>query len=366
MSGYPPDMARPTVLALTVLLALAVGPSAAAQALPPGAIRVNRGNLAPGLVPVPPERMPTLPSDAALRGRGVPDAIRTAIAALDAPSWDDRERATRMLLEARLELEDLYASLADPSIGAERRERLVGITLERIVNSPRGALGVRMDLGREDGVGVRITATIPGMPAERHLEPDDLVVAIDGRAVNDREDLVRSVQAMAPGDEVRVEALRPTRDDRGKIVVDGQGLPVTRRVEVTFPLGSTRDLERNGEPGTTLLSNPVSAERLELARLVRERWSTRPARIRLPSDREAAARLAGGDVDQHPEIQALRRYREALDAGLLVFDAAAAEALEATRARLAALGDDPSLGEEERAWYAKVARRYLELMPTLE
>lgn len=365
MNGYPHDMDRPTLAVVPVLTCLALAAVAGAQALPPGAIRVNRGVL-PGMVPVPPERMPTLPPDATLRGRAVPEAIRTAIETLDSPSWDEREKATRTLLEARLELDDLYASLADPAIPAERRERLLGITLERIVNSPRGALGVRMDLGREDGVGVRITATIPGMPAERHLEPDDLVVAIEGRAVNDREDLVRTVQGMAPGDEVRVEALRPTRDERGKIRVDGEGRPVTRRIEVTFPLGSTRDLERNGDPGTTLLSNPVSAERVELARLVRERWSTRPVRLRLPSDREAAARLAGGDVERHPEIQALRRYREALDAGLLVFDAAAAEALEATRGRLAALGDDPSLGEEERAWYAKVARRYLELMPTLE
>ena len=85
-----------------------------------------------------------------------------------------------------------------------------------------------------------------------------------------------------------------------------------------------------------------------------------------PAAHARQVRLAEGDVERHPEIQALRRYREALDAGLLVFDAAAAEALEATRSRLAALGDDPSLGQEERAWYAKVARRYLELMPTLE
>jgi hypothetical protein len=110
----------------------------------------------------------------------------------------------------------------------------------------------------------------------------------------------------------------------------------------------------------------VSAERVELARLVRERWATRPVRVRLPADREAASRLAEGDVERHPEIQALRRYREALDAGLLVFDASAAETLEATRRRLASLADDATLSDEERSWYAKVARRYLELMPTVE
>lgn len=354
---------RPT---LPVLLALAAATAAAGQVLPPGAIRANRGDAPPGQVLFPLERMPTLPTDAELRGRAVPAAVRAAIEELDAASWETREKATRTLLESRLDLADLYAALSDPAIGAERRQRLLGLTLERILNGPRGALGVRMDLGREDGPGVRITATIPGMPAERHLEPDDLVVAIEGRAVNDREDLVRTVQGMAPGDPVRVEALRPSRDDRGKIVVGPDGQPVTRRIEVKFPLGSTRDLERNGEPGTTLLSNPVSAERVELARLVRERWASRPVRVRLPADREAASRLVDGDVERHPEIQALRRYREALDAGLLVFDASAAETLEATRQRLAALAEDPSLSDEERGWYAKVARRYLELMPTVE
>ena len=366
LSGYPPDMERPSRTAVPMLLALLVATSAAGQALPPGAIRVNRGELPPGQVLFPLERMPTLPTDTELKSRAVPPAVRAAIEGLDADSWEARERATRTLLDSRLELDDLYAALSDSAIGPERRQRLLGVTLERILNGPRGALGVRMDLGREDGPGVRITATIPGMPAERHLEPDDLVVAIEGRAVNDREDLVRTVQGLAPGDPVRVEALRPSRDDRGKIVVGPDGEPVTRRIEVTFPLGSTRELERNGEPGTTMLSNPVSAERVELARLVRERWATRPIRVRLPADREAASRLAEGDVERHPEIQALRRYREALDAGLLVFDASAAETLEATRRRLAALADDATLSDEERSWYAKVARRYLELMPTVE
>lgn len=365
LSGYPPVMPRPRNT-LPALLALAAATAAAGQVLPPGAIRANRGAGPPGQVLFPLERMPTLPTDAELRGRVVTAPVREAIDQLDAPSWEARERATRTLLDSRLELDDLYAALSDAAIGPERRQRLLGITLERIVNGPRGALGVRMDLGREDGPGVRITATIPGMPAERHLEPDDLVVAIDGRAVNDREDLVRTVQGMAPGDPVRVEALRPSRDDRGKIVVGADGEPVTRRVEVTFPLGSTRELERNGEPGTTLLSNPVSAERVELARLVRERWSARPVRVRLPADREAASRLAEGDVERHPDIQDLRRYREALDAGLLVYDEGAAETLEANRRRLAALAEDPSLSDEERSWYAKVARRYLELMPTAE
>jgi len=351
---------------MATLLAAATAATAAAQVLPPGAIRANRDGVAfpQGMFPL--ERMPTLPPDSELRGRVVPPAIRTAIASLDAASWEDRERATRTLLEAPLALEDLYASLSDPAITAERRQRLLGITIERIVNSPRGALGVRMDVGRDGGAGVRITATIPGMPAERHLEADDLIVAIDGRAVNDRSDLIRTVQGKAPGDPVRVEALRPARDDRGKFVVGADGEPVTRRVEVTFPLGSTRELERAGDAGTTLFSDPISAERIELARLVRTRWASRPARVSLPSDRDAAARLAEGDVERHPEIQALRRYREAVDAGLLVYDAAAAETLASTQRGLAALADDPALAPEERAWYARVARRYLELIPPRE
>lgn len=359
-------MVRRLLPTLALPLALAAAPVAMSQVLPPGAIRANRGGMPLDQVNFPIERMPTLPPDDRLRARTIPSEVRSAIEALDSPSWEVREKATRELLESRLELEDLYAALADPATSGERRQRLLGVTMERIVNSPRGALGVRMENGRDDGLGVRITATIPGMPAERHLEPDDIIVAIGGRAVNDRDDLVRTVQESAPGDAVRVEALRPSRDDRGKIVVGPDGQPVTRRIEVTFPLGSTRDLERTGDSGTTLMSMPVSAERIQLARLVRERWSARPPRVVLPSDRDAASRLAQGDVERHPEIQAVRRYREAVDAGLLVFDAAAAETLKATQRRLAALAEDPSLGDEERAWYAKVARRYLELIPALE
>jgi hypothetical protein len=347
-------------------LALAIAAGIGAQDLPRGVIRDHRAGAPfgrPGFVPT---RIPPLPPDEELRRRVVSPEIRAAIDSLDAPSWDERERATRTLLDARLELEDLYAALAEPGISPERRHRLLGVTVERIVNSPRGALGVRMDLGRDDGLGVRITATIPGMPAAAHLEPDDLIVAIDGRAVHDREDLIRTVQGKAPGDPVKVEALRPGRDDRGKFLVGPDGGPVTRRIEVTFPLGSTRDLERSSDQGNTLFSDPISAERIELAQLVRTRWGPRSDRLRLPADRDAAVRLAEGDVELHPEIAALRRYREAIDAGLFVYDAAAAATLEATQRRLAGLGDDPSLDPEERAWYAKVARRYLELIPPRE
>jgi hypothetical protein len=78
-----------------------------------------------------------------------------------------------------VELDDLYAALADPGLSPERRQRLLGVTIERIVNSPRGALGVRMDIGRDD-----LIASLLNLRAYVESRPKLWYTVIDDSAIS--------------------------------------------------------------------------------------------------------------------------------------------------------------------------------------
>jgi PDZ domain-containing protein len=80
------------------------------------------------------------------------------------------------------------------------------------------------------GTGATIGDVVPGAPAEGVLAPGDTIKQVDGERVERREDLVAAIDAMAPGDELRM------------VVEDEDG--DRRRVRVT--LGEFPDLP--GEP----------------------------------------------------------------------------------------------------------------------
>ncbi len=351
------------ILATVALLSGSPGGVAVAQV--PGELRLEGGRSGPSLSLLQEDHDP-LPPDEELRKREIPTATRELIDKLGASSFAERRAATEALLGDKVKLEDLFAALARPDLGAEQRHRLLAITTDRIVNAPRGALGIRMDMVRPGEGGVRVTGLVPGMPAEKHLEVDDLVVAIDGKALRDRDDLVAVVQGLAPGTEVRVEALRADRDNRGKPKLDAEGKPLTKRIDVRFPLGSTRDLARDEDRQGALVANPITGQRLELARAVIRRYAPAPVVVRVPEDRSTVERLAQQSPDIHPDVQAILRWREIIASQGNHWDANTVNMLQATLEHLKRQAEDPSLSDAEREWYGRVAKRYAELMPRAE
>jgi hypothetical protein len=135
------------------------------------------------------------------------------------------------------------------------------------------------------------------MPAEKFLQPDDILVAIDGRAVREPRSITAIVQAMAPGTRVRVELLRKDREANGVEKKGKDGRPIMKRVEVTFPLGSGRDLENASAPGTSTVT--VSAERKELASRGADALRAAADDRRDAGEREDSRRYAVLDPDIH-------------------------------------------------------------------
>jgi serine protease Do len=135
----------------------------------------------------------------------------------------------------------------------------------------RGWLGVQIqplseDMARtyrmKEPKGALISDVTEGSPAEKAgLKPDDVVVGVDGRVVEDNSDLSQYIASKSPGTTVRLQVLR-----------DGQ----ERQVAVTlgtFPENDVETADRDEgrvQLGMTLQNlTPELAQRLELERTVK-------------------------------------------------------------------------------------------------
>jgi len=136
----------------------------------------------------------------------------------------------------------------------------------------RGWLGVQIvplteDLARTyrraNAKGAVITDVTDGSPAEKAgLKQDDVVIGVDGRNVNDNNDLSRYIASKAPGETVRLQVVR-NGEERTTSVTLG-----------TFPeQGDEAEEDRETgkvELGMTLRNlTPDIAERLEMPRTAR-------------------------------------------------------------------------------------------------
>jgi serine protease Do len=132
----------------------------------------------------------------------------------------------------------------------------------------RGWLGVSIygvtediakSLKMKDARGAYIADVSPGSPAEKAgLQPEDVVVGVDGREVKDNSDLTGYIASREPGTTVRLQVLRGGSEKSISVTLG------------TFPeegAGEERSQERRGRLGMTLQDlTPGLAERLDLPR----------------------------------------------------------------------------------------------------
>ena len=185
----------------------------------------------------------------------------------------------------------------------------MGVNIQAVTEDLAGTYGLK------EGKGAYVSAVTPGSPAEKAgLQPEDVILAADGRQVEDNSDLSRYISSKAPGTSVKLDVVR------GK---DRKTVSVTLG---TFP---EENAEEQGEEagkaslGMTLRDlTPSIAERMELPR------GTRGALVMDVEAGEAAedAGLVRGDV-----IVSVNGV--AVD-GVDAFDRAIEAARPATRARL--------------------------------
>jgi serine protease Do len=132
----------------------------------------------------------------------------------------------------------------------------------------RGWLGIQIqrltdDLAKsykiKEAKGAVISEVTPGSPAEAAgVRPDDVVVAVDGRGVEDNSDLSRYIASKAPGTTVRLKVVRGGAE---------REIPVTLG---TFPDADEKDETEESQKAQLGMSlrdlSPELAERLDLPR----------------------------------------------------------------------------------------------------
>lgn len=214
--------------------------------------------------------------------------ITAIVHELDSPDFLVRSKASAALITDETPMREMFAVLAREKLSAEQRERLFGAIRSQLLDSPRGALGVRMgqDLGSRSGV--RIESLLPGMPAAAVLRPGDRIESIDGHPTLERADVVTTVQMKKPGTTAHLVVHRPERDDRGRERRGADGQIIEARVEVDIKLGAVSELDRFGQPSLRLPTDELQTAQMDALREAEAMFCPQ-RRLLLPADEQAEA-----------------------------------------------------------------------------
>jgi hypothetical protein len=225
------------------------------------------------------------------------------ISELDDAEFAVREAAARRLDADAVPLAALRDRLRDPQLSSEQRQRLLGVVADRILRTPRGALGIRMEPFNRAESGVVVSGFVEGMPAAEVLLVGDRIVSADQVPIADSQRLIEVVQQRQPGETVLLGVVR-TGPDGGRMAV---------AIELT--LGSVEQLQQ--DPNDPLVrQNPVVAQRAREVAELRERFGPTTTGVRVRPAILVPTGPASG-VESHPEVVRLRQYLEMAASGAL-------------------------------------------------
>jgi hypothetical protein len=259
----------------------------------------------------PPQDLPAPPDegDSEARVPGPQDLVdvrvgpdlERLVAELDHAEFARREAAMIDLCDATsISQLQVYAVLARSDLSAEQRHRLMAVVRKRLLERPRGAVGINMNLELavpgEPGPGasaVVINSVVRGMPADGHLRPRDRITHIDGEPVFRSEDLIRRVQSKLPGETIDLIVQRPIpigeepaagaegaagpdiqREPGPQGVPGNLPPPRVETIRITLTLASTDDLETASGSAQTQ-GGPVVHDRQAEAAAVAEVYGPR-------------------------------------------------------------------------------------------
>ncbi|MCI0675027.1 MAG: PDZ domain-containing protein [Phycisphaerales bacterium] len=319
----------------------------------------------------------SMPSPEQLEGVVVNPEARGAVGQLDDPSFDTRERATAVLLDVQTDKLQLYAILNDRSLTTEQRYRLLAVLRQKLVSTPRGALGISTRFQDQQPqldamgqpAGVRVAELLPGLPAERVLQVGDRITHVDGVPLIIMGDLQFRVQSKRPGEKVQLTVKRQKNDAQGQPLMDDQGLPIAETMQIELALGSAELLKSVGARfGQNNDLSDVERQRLQEADHAADVFA--PAARQIPVRGGEVALLATTlpshpqdlEVDEHPAIQRLLSERTWIARNQ---QAESPEDRQRWRQRLSELYDragEPTLGRQEREFLLRVIERYTELL----
>ncbi len=216
-----------------------------------------------------------IPTAEELRSVTVPAELDEGVSLLGDPSYAVREEATAKLVEGAFRKEEVYAVLAQRSLSAEQRHRLLEVLHHRLIRMPRGAVGISMDQ-RFLPTRIVVMDLIPGLPACEVLQVGDRIVSLQGKELKSQMEFVKTVQSQPPGTKItlRVERLVPA-DPRGENAAALE--PQFEVLDIDMVLGSA-ELLRDPD-GRPTQNNSLLEERKRQADEAQRMYGPRPKLI---------------------------------------------------------------------------------------
>lgn len=160
-------------------------------------------------------------------GQGEAEIPEALVDQLDSPELNAREEATRKIGDpVRFGMGSIQRSLARTDLTPEQRQRLISAGFELFKSTPRGAMGVAFDGATAAGVLVRPAQQ--GFDASRVLRADDAIRAIDGRRVEEQDEIRVAIISRDPGESLPLTIIR-------------DGVPI----ETSVRLGSYAELQNS-------------------------------------------------------------------------------------------------------------------------
>jgi len=311
------------------------------------------------------------------------------VSRLDHPDYHARQQATEALIDSRPTLTMLRTLLSADFLNTEQRNRLLLVTQRKLLQTPRGALGIRMQQlrmnlpqpglqraeemggGGRNAVVQEVVDLLPDLPAREVLKIGDRITHVDGALLTRRAQLVNHVQERRPGEEVVLTVQRVMRDDNGRALRHDDGSLRYKQMEVSVTLGSADKLidPRTGQVNTN--SDVYRNRKLEADRLA-DRFAVKPQRLVMAEPPKRTERVAvvmatddssgpGGSIEEHKFIKELRRDLRFIRRG----DMAAEHRIPVWQSHLAELDEqiqNLELPREHRNHLNRVRQRFMAII----
>ncbi len=240
------------------------------QVAPGGPVQVA----APRQTPEPDMPASYVPGPVELLDVKIDAALVGCLERLGDALYSTREEAMAELRAADFSNTQLYAALETLPLTAEQIHRVLTILHDRLLYSPRGAVGIKVDQRRlRADKKIVVEELLPNLPARHVLQVGDQITHVDGRPLANWLEFVDAIQSQPPGVKVRVTVQRPVSDDRPRR--DAGNEPRYESLEIAITLGST-DLLKDPQTGQPQTGGPVWERRKREADDAMRVWGPQP------------------------------------------------------------------------------------------
>lgn len=209
-----------------------------------------------------------LPSHEQLKKIEIDAEVLLCIDRLGDSTYATREEAMVELLNGSFVKDQIYAALVKLRLTSEQRHRLLVVVQDRLLATPRGAVGIQVNPRLRPGK-IIVERLLPDLPARNVLEKGDCITHLNGKPLASWNEFVEEVQTRAPGSKITVTVERVVSGRRPNRLAVAAHEPKFKTMEVEIELGSAEMLrdpvsgkvQKGGEVYQRLAAEAAAAAR---------------------------------------------------------------------------------------------------------